>query len=165
MWDLIGALIPHLYFFLNEFFLNFQKNYQCWIKYISKKFTTTGSANTCILFCIFEKNYNDWIKSFSKSKWTGLKSNFVPSQILNIIRKFRKNLTIMHPFSHMFQHSGTQNEIAAKNYVKRLLLLCHFRFRSQRTGSQLILIVLARDFRGFFRKKFADVADRIKASP
>ena len=71
----------------------------------------------------------------------------------------------MHSFSHMFQHSGAQNEIATKNYIKWLLLLCHFRFGSQRTGSQLILIVLAGDFRGFFCEKFADVADRIKASP
>ena len=71
----------------------------------------------------------------------------------------------MHPFSHMFQHSGAQNEIAAKNDVKWLLLLLrHFRSGSQRTGSQLILIVLARNFRSFFREKFADVADRIKAS-
>ena len=60
-------------FFLNDFFFWIsKKNYKCWIKYISKIFTTTGSANTCILFCIFEKKYNDWIKSFSKSKWTGL---------------------------------------------------------------------------------------------
>ena len=106
------------------------------------------------------------IKKVTKSNWK-IKTNFVAfSEKLNFIRKFRKVLTIMHSFSHMFQHSGTQNEIATKNYVKRLLLLWrHFRFRSQRTGSQLILIVLARDFRGFFRKKFADVADRIKASP
>ena len=58
--------------------LNFQKNYKGWIKYNSKKVTKTGSANTCIFFCIFEKNYNDWIESFSKSKWTGLKDSVPP---------------------------------------------------------------------------------------
>ena len=39
-------------FFWNE---NFQKNYKCWIKCISKKFTTTGSANTCIFFAFLKK--------------------------------------------------------------------------------------------------------------
>ena len=32
------------------FFKKCQKNYKCWIKCISKKFTTTGSANTCNFF-------------------------------------------------------------------------------------------------------------------
>ena len=63
-----------------------QKNFKCWIKCISKKFTMIGSANTCnffgnekkidlknvIFLTFFEKKYNDWIKSFYKSKWTGL---------------------------------------------------------------------------------------------
>ena len=32
------------------FFKKCQKIYKCWIKCISKKFTTTGSANTCKFF-------------------------------------------------------------------------------------------------------------------
>ena len=54
-WDLSGALIPH-FFLKMKFLLNFQKNYKCWIKCISKKFTTTGSANTCIFFVFLKKN-------------------------------------------------------------------------------------------------------------
>ena len=73
------------------FFKKCQKNYKCWIKCISKKFTTTGSANTCTFFCIFEKNYNDWIKSFSKSKWTGLISK------LGLKKKIGKNLYFKIP--------------------------------------------------------------------
>ena len=38
-----------------KFFLDFQKNFKCWIKYISKKFTKTGSANACIFFVAFLK--------------------------------------------------------------------------------------------------------------
>ena len=34
-------------FLLKWKFFHFQKNYKCWINCISKKFTTTGSANTC----------------------------------------------------------------------------------------------------------------------
>ena len=73
-WNVLDPTL--VFFFKMKFFLNFQKNYKCWIKCISKKFTTTGSANTCNFFCIFKKNCNYWIKSFSKSKWTGLKLIF-----------------------------------------------------------------------------------------
>ena len=45
------------------FFKKCQKNYKCWIKWISKKFTTIGSANTCNFFwkwkkIDFKKKYN-----------------------------------------------------------------------------------------------------------
>ena len=60
-----------------------KKNYNDWIKCISKKFTTTGSTDTCNFFSIFEKNYNDWIKSFSKSRWTGLQcTSFITIYLL-----------------------------------------------------------------------------------
>ena len=54
------------------FFKKCQKNYKCWIKCISKKFTTTGSANTCKFFWKwknfdFKKNYNYGIKAPLKS--------------------------------------------------------------------------------------------------
>ena len=68
-----------------NFFQKCQKNYKCWIKCISKKFTTTGSANTCkpcpfgfglrkfaldpvvvIFFKKCQKNYKCWIKWISK---------------------------------------------------------------------------------------------------
>ena len=35
---------------VENFFKSCQKNYKCWIKCISKKITTTGSANTCNFF-------------------------------------------------------------------------------------------------------------------
>ena len=37
------------------FFKKCQKNYKCWIKWISKKFTTIGSANTCNFFWKWKK--------------------------------------------------------------------------------------------------------------
>ena len=43
-----------MWFSLHKYFLQ-KKNYNNWIKSISKKITTTGSANTCNFFCIFEK--------------------------------------------------------------------------------------------------------------
>ena len=54
------------------FFKKCQKIYKCWIKCISKKFTTTGSANTCKFFWKWKnfdlkKNYNYGIKAPLKS--------------------------------------------------------------------------------------------------
>ena len=54
------------------FFKKRQKNYKCWINSISKKFTTTGSANTCNFSWKwknfdFKKNYNYGIKAQLKS--------------------------------------------------------------------------------------------------
>ena len=54
------------------FFKKCQKIYKCWIKCISKKITTTGSANTCKFFWKWKnfdlkKNYNYGIKAPLKS--------------------------------------------------------------------------------------------------
>ena len=70
MWDLIGALMPYLYFFLEMEIFSFPK-----------KITSVGSSAfqknlqrldqpTLVFFCIFEKNYTDWIKWIQMDRTT-----------------------------------------------------------------------------------------------
>ena len=59
-----------------NFFQKCQKNYKCWIKCISKKFTTTGSANTCNFFWKW-KNFD-----FKKNTTMGFKWCFDPIVVI-----------------------------------------------------------------------------------
>ena len=75
MWDLIGALIPYLHFFLEIKILSFRKKLQVLDQVHFKKKLQQLDQPTLVIFSTFFEN--DWIKcklSKSQIKWTGLSS-------------------------------------------------------------------------------------------